>query len=71
MGPVHRVHGGSRVRSTDSLNDGHRWIDLRSTFNMANHFFLNLIVSLIYIRMVERLSSSVAGTDETEARAAP
>jgi hypothetical protein len=38
MGPVHRVYGGSRARSTDSLNDSRRWTDLRSRFNMVNHF---------------------------------
>jgi hypothetical protein len=38
MGLVDRVHGYSRARSIDSLNDGCQWTDLRSRFNIVNHF---------------------------------
>jgi hypothetical protein len=38
MEPVHRVHGGSRACSTDSLNDGRLCMGLRSRFNTMNHF---------------------------------
>jgi hypothetical protein len=38
LGQLDRVHSGSRVWSTDSLNDDRWWMDLWSRFNTANHF---------------------------------